>query len=321
MEIQIERESDGKRVDIYLFELLNREGIYITRNIVQNFLSKGCKVNGKGCKKSYKLKEGDLFSVDIAYWKELISNLDLSEKILPQKGNLDIRYEDSDLIVLYKPKGLIVHPGVGNVDGTLANHIRHYLESKGEYDKLVERGGIVHRLDKGVSGLMVVAKNKRIQEYLKSLFKNREVIKIYRARVEVVGNGSKYTEFEQNIDIKKYLLKMNISFEPWKEWTNVRGYIGRSRKNRYKMEFRPYEFVGSKYALSYILKSTDEVLIKIETGRMHQIRATLEYFNLHILGDSLYGTTKEDEKRDGMELESVLLGFKSVDGNRLTFRV
>lgn len=81
-----------------------------------------------------------------------------------------------------------------------------------------------------------------------------------------------FKESEQEIDLKKYIKEMDISFEPWKSWFNMRGYIGRSSRNRYKMEFKQYEFSGSKYAESYILKSKDQVLVKIETGRMHQIR-------------------------------------------------
>jgi 23S rRNA-/tRNA-specific pseudouridylate synthase len=140
-----------------------------------------------------------------------------------------------------------MHPGVGNKKGTLANYVRYYLESKGEYDNLVDRAGIVHRLDKGVSGLVVVGKNKKAQEFLKREFKNRRVIKVYHAELE------EYTNIEQKFDLKEYVEEMNIKMKPWKEWEKVEGYIGRSKIDRYKMEFKGYEFPGSKYALSYIL--------------------------------------------------------------------
>ncbi len=324
MEVKIGESNVGRRLDTYLNEYLNKElGIFLTRNIVQNFIEKGCLINGNVCKKSYKLKEGDILMINTKYWNELREELDLSEEILPQEGKLDIRYEDDDMLVLYKEKGLVVHPGVGNGSNTLANFVRYYLEPKGEYDSLMDRGGIVHRLDKGVSGLIVVAKNKESQEYLRGLFKNHEVIKIYRAKVEKVGESrmSEFKNFEQDIDFEKYLEKLKISFEPWKSWFNMRGYIGRSSKNRYKMEFREYEFGGSKYAQSYILKSGNDVLVKIETGRMHQIRVSLEYLGLHILGDTLYGVSKGDSTSESIELESVMLSFKSKDGEILTFRV
>ena len=324
MEVKIEGNSVRERLDKYLNEYLSKElGIFLTRSIVQSSLESGCLINGNVCKKSYRLKEGDILEIDTEYWNRLREELDLSEEILPQEGKLDIRYENDDMLVLYKEKGVVVHPGVGNSGNTLANFVRYYLESKGEYDSLMDRCGIVHRLDKGVSGLIVVAKSKESQEYLRGLFKNHEVIKIYRAKVEKVGESkiSEFKNFEQDIDLKKYLEKLEISFEPWKKWFNMRGYIGRSSKNRYKMEFREYEFGGSKYAQSYILKSGNSVLVKIETGRMHQIRVSLEYLGLHILGDTLYGVSRGDSTSESIELESVLLSFKSKGGETLTFRV
>ena len=311
MEIHIEKSNINKRVDTLLSEILKEKSL--TRNIVQRYLEKGCTVNGKRCKRSYKFKEGDILNIDEEYWDNVKKDLDLSDEILPQKGQLDIRYEDENLIVLYKPKGLVVHPGVGNREGTLANFLREYLESKGEYDTLMDRCGIVHRLDKGVSGLIVVAKNKGSQEYLKSQFKENSVIKIYRAELEESKN------VEQNLDIKKYLKELNIELQPWKSWEKMEGYIGRSSVNRYKMEFKKYEFGGSKYALSYIKFFGKEVLIKIDTGRMHQIRSTLEYLGFHIKGDSLYG--KSSDGNEMIMLESVLLSFLNIDGKRLIFTV
>lgn len=321
MKIKIDKSNENKRIDIFLFDFVKKENSGITRTLVQDNLSSGCLVNDKKCKKSYKLKEGDTVSIDINFWKKISESVDLSGNIIAQKGNLDIRYEDKNLLVLYKQKGISVHPGSGNLNNTLANYIRYYLESNGEYDPLVDRAGIVHRLDKGVSGIMVVAKNKEIQEYLKNEFAQRRVIKIYYAHVEKIGE-SKITTFkdiEQRISLKEYLSKLDISFEPWKEWFNMRGYIGRSSKNRYKMEFRLHEFSGSKYAESYILKSGEEVLIKIETGRMHQIRASLEYLGLRVIGDQLYGSKGYNGGNNNIMLESVLLSFLDRDGNRLTF--
>ena len=128
-----------------------------------------------------------------------------------------------------------------------------------------------------------------------------------------------FKESEQKLDLKKYLSKMDISFEPWKEWFNMRGYIGRSSKNRYKMEFRTDEFGGSKYAQSYILKSGNEVLVKIETGRMHQIRVSIEYLGLRIVGDTLYGSSGYKGNSSNIMLEAVLLSFIDRKGKRLTF--
>jgi len=309
MDILIKGRYIDLRVDSLLSEVLKEKAL--TRSIIQKHIKNGCKVNGKECKKSYRLKEGDTLYIDEAYWDSVKQDLDLSKDILSQKGDLDIRYEDDDLIVLYKPKDLVVHPGVGNNDNTLANHVRYYLESKGEYDSLLDRAGIVHRIDKGVSGLMVVAKRKSVQEYLKGEFSKKRVIKIYHAYLE------ESNKLEQEIDLKEYLKKMNINLLPWKSWEKVEGYIGRDRVNRYRMEFRTYEFSGSKYALSYILFSGNQALIKIDTGRMHQIRATLKYLGYHIKGDKLYG----NGVGDSIMLESVLLSFTKQDGERLTLSI
>lgn len=316
-------ENIGKRIDSFILEIVKKEIPSFTRVIIQQHLSIGCMVNGKKCKKSYNLKNGDTVFVDMEFWKELSNLLDLSTGILSQQGDLDIRYEDRDLLILYKQKGILVHPGMGHRKDTLANYIRMYLEKKGEYDPLVDRAGVVHRLDKGVSGLLVVAKNKENQEYLKNEFAGRNIIKIYHATVEEIGESkmSMFKESERNIDLKKYFSKMDISFEPWKEWFNMQGYIGRCAKNRYKMEFRLHEFTGAKYAQNYILKSKDQVLIKIETGRMHQIRASLEYLGLRVVGDTLYGTDRYVGTSDTILLESILLSFLNREGKRLTFTV
>ena len=307
MRIRIDNKEEGKRVDTFISEKLKKEGI--SRSILQKHIQNGCIVNDKPCKKGYRLKEGDIVEINEEYWEELKKGLDLSDEIIPQKGKLDIRYEDKNFLVLYKPKGLVMHPGVGNKKGTLANYVRNYLESKGEYDDLVDRAGIVHRLDKGVSGLVVIGKNKESQEFLKREFKNRRVIKIYHAVLE------EYTNIEQEFDLKECVRKMNIKMKPWEKWKKVEGYIGRSKTDRYKMEFKGYEFPGSKYALSYILFGENEAIIKIETGRMHQIRATLNYLGYHIKGDSLYGMGSGDN----IMLEAVLLSFLDMNGKRLVF--
>ena len=307
MEISIDDKNAEIRIDAFLSEVLNDKSI--SRNVLQKYIRYGCKVNGKVCKKSYRLKKDDIVEIDEKYWEKVKKELDLSYEIISQKAELDVRYEDKNFLVLYKPKGLVMHPGVGNKENTLANYVRYYLEEKGEYDNLVDRSGIVHRLDKGVSGLVVFAKNKRSQEFLKEEFKSRRVIKIYHAVLQ------EDTNIVQGIDLREYVKKMNIKLKPWEKWLKVEGYIGRDRMDRYKMEFRGYEFSGSKYALSYIFFNGNEALIKIETGRMHQIRATLKYLGYHIQGDSLYGNAQGSY----ILLESVLLSFFDMNGKRLVF--
>jgi 23S rRNA pseudouridine1911/1915/1917 synthase len=317
----VQNENIGTRVDKYLTDILLESGLeYITRNLVQENMEGGISINNNLPKRSYKLREGDEVDIDMQHWEKLSSRIDLSNEILPQKGDLDVRYEDRDLMVIYKPKAIVVHPGVGNRENTLANHIRYYLESKGDYDPLLDRCGIVHRLDKGVSGLMVIAKNKETQEYLKDQFTNHFVTKIYLAKIEGEGVGE-YNEYIEEIDYKKFLSTLDLDNKPWEDWYKAEGYIGRSPQNRYKMEFRNYESNGFKYALSYIKPLGEYAVIKIETGRMHQIRATLQYLGLRIVGDSLYGVNNRKYESSDIELESVILSFVKKNGERISLNI
>lgn len=323
MKVVIENDNVGERVDRYLTEVVSESYPYITRVLVQEHLKEGVKVNDESVKRSYKLKEGDVVDIDMEYWGGLKEGLDLSENIIAQCHDLDIRYEDDDLLVVFKPKGLVVHPGVGNKENTLANYVRGYLEGKGEYDSLVDRGGIVHRLDKGVSGLMVIAKSKESQEFLKRQFQEHTVVKIYEASVEESGkcNDLDFIDFKnEEISVDGFIANLNVESLDLDSWYSVEGYIGRSSRNRYKMEFKKYEFGGSKFAKSYIKKFNDRFIVKIETGRMHQIRATLEYLGMHILGDDLYGVRGRSYENDDIELESVVISFNKLDGSRLTVK-
>jgi 23S rRNA pseudouridine1911/1915/1917 synthase len=201
--------------------------------------------------------------------------------------------ENSDYIVLKKPKGLVVHPGVGNESDTLANYIRGYLEAKGEFDESVERGGIVHRLDKGVSGLMVVAKSRESQLLLKDEFENHRVMKVYVAQIEVL----------QNLPIQREVPDGSVKGD---SWYRAEGTVARDPSDRQKMRFRFGDLSSGKKAISNICRLDDDHLaIKIETGRMHQIRATLREMGWGIIGDEKYGKGTGDS----IHLESVLLGF------------
>jgi 23S rRNA pseudouridine1911/1915/1917 synthase len=309
MKITIDSKYKNQRVDKFLTSQLQEIGFkQVTRNMIKDHISTGVQVNNLEIKPSYKLKNEDVVNIDEQYWKEIFSKLDLSDQISPQKGELNILYEDQYLLVIVKPKGLVVHPGVGNKKNTLANYIRYYLESKNEYDINVDRAGIVHRLDKGVSGIMVVAKDKQTQENLKKQFANREVEKIYLAQVEQFKE-SELNSFEKG-DLNTVLENIKNGEIDFSKWFQAKGFIGRDRVNRYRMDFKLYEFGGSKSANSYILPiDENKMLIKIVTGRMHQIRATLNYYGYYIKGDTLYRSKRIAKSSSNIMLKSIYLSF------------
>lgn len=316
--IEIKAEYIGQRIDVLSFKLLKEMGLEIpSRSYVKDNWGEWIQINGKKVKPSYKIREGDSLEIASAKMTEILSHGRKGNDILAQEGELDIVYEDSDFLVLNKAKGVVVHPGVGHPDNTLINNVRYYLESKNEYDEFVERAGVVHRLDKGVSGLIVFAKNLKAQEHLKTQFQEHNVQKLYIATI-VKQNVEK--EFEQYLEQENTLveaieeLKLN-RFKPDDSWYRARGYVGRDSINRMRMSFKNYEFTRSKSAMSYIKGvGEDTVLVKIQTGRMHQIRATLKSLGAYVKGDSLYENSKGKATSSAIELESVYLRFEDLSG-------
>lgn len=318
--IKIKQKQAGKRLDLFLLEYLeNRGENTFSRSFLTSNWNNLVKVNGKYLKQSYKLKEGDEVEIEMGKIEGLKSVMKKSSKIKSQEGDLEILFENKDFLILEKPKGLVVHPGVGNRESTLANYVKGYLENKGELDNAVSRVGIVHRLDKGVSGLIVFAKNVAMQKHLKEQFEKQEVKKVYLADIEYKqlrrGIRKYFPEKDKNITEEISKLEAN-DFECDNSWFKVEGYISRSTRNRVKMQFRKYLGKTGKRALSYIKPiSQEQVLIVIKTGRMHQIRATLEYFGVGIRGDTLYGLSKSSTMPDKIALKAILLGFKELNGD------
>lgn len=316
-EVVVGEKYKGKRIDKCLVEILKGFNVNVpSRAFLKNIFGKGILVNGVSVKRSYKLKKGDRIQIDREYLKKILEDIDLSENIIPQKGNLNTVYENSDYLVINKAKGIAVHPGVGNRDKTISNYVRWYLEQKNEYDSLTDRAGIVHRLDKGVSGLMVIAKDKKTQEFLKRQFQEHTVVKIYKAEVKKF----KDSQLDMLEEYKNFSLEDEINAD--NKWLTVKGYIGRNNINRFKMVFKLYEFLNSKPAVSHFLKiGEEEYLVKIDTGRMHQIRATFEYLGRYINGDSLYKPGSRRNKAEKISLESVYLSFKDTSGEIKVFNI
>lgn len=318
----MKKKDVGERIDKVVSTLFKENS--------RSFLSKNIKdfvvVNDKVVKASYRLKEGDRVEVDGVVLKKLYG-LEVQEneklsKIVAQKGPLDIFYEDRDFLVLKKPAGLVVHPGISNYDNTLANYVKHYLIEKGEYEVGLKRAGIVHRLDMPVSGLIVFAKSVEFQKHLQKQFENHTVLKIYLADYEVCGGKVLFNEFKDIKLVKKAIEDFEKGLDTdLRDWYEVSGVMKRDARNRKRMVFER-NVVNEKlrFAQSYLLPlSESKMCVLIKTGRMHQIRATLKSLDVVLVGDRLYGW-KKDEMGE-IALKSVVLGFVDMAGKRRVFNL
>jgi len=319
--MKVSEKDIKKRADVFVKEKLKEYSI--SRTFIAENLGEIFYVNGKRIKPSYKFKKGDEYDIDYEKVNSLINDQTKQESLLSQEKDLNIVYEDENCIVINKESGVVVHPGSGNTHNTLANYVKGYLMEKGEFDQKIKRGGVVHRLDKGVSGLILFAKNAKAQEYFQNQFEKHLVQKIYYAQVEYGQNCD--SELLARIPKSKVDLKDEIdrlkknNFVCDEGWIKVEGYIKRSESNRMKMKFTKYFRNGAKYSLTYIKPiSKDEMIIKIETGRMHQIRAVLEYLEVNIKGDTLYKTKAgKGGIPEKIYLSSILLSVKNLDGSIL----
>ena len=269
----VSQEEKGKRLDTYIPSV----DTDITRTSAQRLIEDGNKlVNGKNAKVSYKIQENDKISVEIPEPKQI----ELKAQNIP----IEIIYEDSDIIVVNKPKGMVVHPANGNPDGTLVNAIMAICKDSLSGIGGEIRPGIVHRIDKDTSGLLIVAKNDNAHVKMSEQIKNHEVKKTYIALVRGV-----FKENEATIDMP----------------------IGRSTSDRKKMAVNK----NGKNAITHIkvLKRFDKytlLKVNIETGRTHQIRVHLSHIGYPIVGDYTYSNGKNEFDVIGQCLHAQKLEFK-----------
>ena len=260
---------DADRLDRFLAS----QGLEITRSQIHRLIEDGqVAINGLHAKPSQKVRSGDIIVLTILPPKPLA--------LVPQDIPVPLIYQDDHLIVLDKPSGLSVHPGPGHPDGTLVNALlAHCPDIKGVGG--VIRPGIVHRLDKDTSGLMVVAKTDTAHLSLSKQLKNREVVKGYLA----VSKGS-INPVEGLIDLP----------------------IGRDPKNRKKMAvIEGGRDSKTRYRVVEHLNGYEILQVYLETGRTHQIRVHLAYMGHALLGDQVYGKGNS------------LLGRQSLHANHLKF--
>ena len=245
------------RVDKYLFMVMANT----SRNRVQKAADAGfIHVNGKPVKRSYRVKPGDVVQV-------MLDRPHYDNKILPEDIPLDIVYEDGDLMVINKPAGLVVHPGFGNWRGTLLNALAWHFKDAPEFDVNNPEIGLVHRIDKDTSGLIVVAKTADAKTHLGLQFFNKTTKREYTALVW--GN---FQEDEGRIE----------------------GNIGRDLRDRLRMAVFPPDSEIGKHAVThyYILERfgyTTFVKCVLETGRTHQIRAHMCHIGHPLFSDARYG--------------------------------
>ena len=276
----VKNESQGKRLDKYVTE----QNTEITRTAVQRLIDeKNILVNGKEQKASYKVNENDVVEVEIPEPKKI----EIKAEDIP----IEVIYEDSDIVVVNKPKGMVVHPGNGNLDGTLVNAIMAKCEGSLSGIGGEIRPGIVHRIDKDTSGLLIVAKNDKAHVNLSEQIKEHKVKKTYIALVRGVVK-----ENEATIDMP----------------------IGRSKTDRKKMAVCK----DGKNAVTHIkvLKRWEHytlLQVNIETGRTHQIRVHLSYIGYPIIGDYTYSNGKNEFGVVGQCLHAQKLEFKHPITNKI----
>lgn len=265
-------ENRGDRIDKFISDSISE--------ISRSYAAKLCgealvEINGGACGKNYKIKGGEEIVLEVPEPEEL--------ELVPENIPLDIVYEDNDVIVINKPQGMVVHPAVGNESGTLVNALLYHCGESLSAINGVIRPGIVHRIDKDTSGLLVAAKNNEAHLKLSEQLKDRKALRKYVALV----NGN-IKEDSGTID------------RP----------IGRSPSDRKKMAV----VAGGREAVTHfnVLERFGQYTLLeciLETGRTHQIRVHTAYIGHSIVGDKTYGIKKERFNLEGQLLHARTIGF------------
>ena len=273
----ISEENIQKRLDLYVSEAQG-----VTRSNAQNLIDGGfVLVNGKEVAKNYRLRLGDDVEIESPEPKEL--------EVLPENIPLDIVYEDSDIIVINKPSGMVVHPANGNESGTLVNALLYHCKDSLSGINGVIRPGIVHRIDKDTSGLLVVAKNDDAHVFLSSLLKDHIIKRVYHA---ILVGHLKENRGTVNAPIARHPVDR-------KKMAVVKGG---------KEAITHYEVIAEYPSFTY-------AKMELETGRTHQIRVHMSHIGHPLVGDTVYGGGKTQFEKanasliSGQALHAKVLSF------------
>lgn len=269
----VDDQEEDTRLDLYLSNQMDQ----LSRSFIQKLIEQEkIKINGQGEKlKKYKVKENDVIEIEIP----LPEKLDIQPENIP----VPIIFEDDDVVIVDKPQEMVVHPAPGNYTGTLVNALLYHCKTLSSINGII-RPGIVHRIDKDTSGLLMVAKNDKAHRCLAEQLKEHSIHRVYAA--VVYGN---IKEDRGTIDAP----------------------IGRHPVDRLKMAVTDR---NSKNAITHfeVLKRFGNytlIEVKLETGRTHQIRVHMAYIQHPLVGDPVYGLKKEKFNLKGQALHAKELGF------------
>ena len=271
-EFLVEEDEEGDRLDVYLAD----QFVDMSRSYIQKIIKdKKVTVNGKIEKAKYLVKEEDKIVIEIPKPKVL--------EVVPQDIPIEIVYEDDDIIIVNKPQGMVVHPAPGNYEGTLVNAILYHCKGNLSSINGVIRPGIVHRIDKDTSGILMIAKNNNAHNCLAEQLKYHSITREY----EFICHG---VFKEDNVTVDRP--------------------IGRNPKDRLKMAIVP----NGKRAVTHFevierFNGYTHVRARLETGRTHQIRVHAMSINHPLVGDPVYGPKNSKIKLNGQALHAKKLGF------------